>query len=55
MIMIIYLVGDVNKMGKRKKGRLKRKCERAMYVLDLPPEAVWARSGCVWYQIAMLV
>ena len=45
MIMIIYLVGDVNKMGKRKKGRLKRKCERAMYVLDVPPEAVLGTLG----------
>lgn len=32
-------------MGKRKKGRLKRKCERAMYVLDLPPEAVLGTFG----------
>jgi len=32
-------------VGKKKKGRLKRKCERAMYVLDLPPEAVLGTFG----------
>ena len=32
-------------MGKKKKGRLKRKCERAMYGLDLRPEAVLGTFG----------
>ncbi len=32
-------------MAGKKKGRLRRKCERAMYILDLPPEAVLGTFG----------
>lgn len=32
-------------MVKRRKGRFKKKCERAMYMLDLPPEAVLGTFG----------